>query len=357
MKLHRIVPAFLWLVLLTVTLQACKDDPPDVIIKKPDLPDRTDTFILKLSSEMPELRIPADNPLTREGVALGRFLFYDPILSGNGKQACGDCHNLGRGFTDNQKALSEGIRGKLGTRNSMPIFNLMWSNHLFWDGRAKTLRQLALMPIENPVEMDARIPDVVEKLNNSVFYKEHFKKAFNADVITDTLLAKAIEQFLLIVVSDDSKFDRVNRGIEKFTTAEEAGFEIMKQKGCFGCHTGILMQDNDFHNIGLEFLIKDKGLGDFTKKSTDHGRFKTPSLRNVAVTGPYMHDGRFTSLSEVIKFYDEDVRLDSPNISFDKMEIIRRNRLSEDQKKNILAFLNTLTDQTFLNNPEYRNPF
>lgn len=357
MNRRRFTPAVLLLIALSVLLHACKDDPPDVIIKKPQDPIPGDTFILKVSSEMPELIIPADNPLTKEGVALGRFLFYDPILSGNGKQACGDCHNLGRGFTDNQKIFSEGIRGLKGNRNSMPIFNLMWSKHLFWDGRAKTLRELALMPIENPLEMDAKVYDVVAKLNASVFYRDKFKKSFGTDNITDTLLAKALEQFLLTIISDDSKFDKVNRGLEKFTAAEENGFEIMKQKGCFGCHTGILMHDNDFHNIGLDLIFKDNGLGGFNKMSADEGKFKTPSLRNVALTGPYMHDGRFASLMEVINFYDQDVHLDSRNISFEKMEIIRRNRLTENQKIDILAFLNTLTDHTFLNNADYKKPF
>jgi cytochrome c peroxidase len=357
MNKRRFTPAILLLLAMNVMLHACKDDPPDIIITKPQEPSPSDTFILKTSSEMPDLLIPADNPLTKNGVALGRFLFYDPILSGNGKQACGDCHNLGRGFTDNQKVLSEGIRGLKGDRNSMPIFNLMWNKKLFWDGSSRTLRQLALMPIKNPVEMDARVPEVVAKLNASVFYRDHFKKAFGTETITDTLLAKALEQFLLTIISDDSKFDRVNRGLDKFTPSEEAGFEIMKQKGCFGCHTGILMHDNDFHNVGLDLAFKDKGKGGFTKIPTEIGKFKTPSLRNVALTGPYMHDGRFASLQEVIKFYDEDVHLDSPNITFDKMEIIRRNRLSDVQKKDILAFLNTLTDQTFLNNAAYKNPF
>ena len=338
-------------------LTSCKDTPPDIIIKKDDPINNSDTFQLKVNSEMPELRIPVDNPLTKEGVTLGRFLFFDPILSGNNKQACADCHNQGDAFTDNNKKLSEGIRGKLGNRNSMPIFNLMWVDSFFWDGRAKTLRELATMPIENPLEMDARVPDVLLKLNASSLYKDKFKKAFGVDTITKLELSKALEQFLLTIVSDNSKFDRVNMGLEKFTASEQAGFDQMKIKGCFACHKGTLLLDNAFHNIGLDLVFADKGLGEFTKNSKDNGKLKTPSLRNIARSAPYMHDGRFNTLMEVIDFYDNDVKINSPNISSAEMEVLRRNKLSLEQKKDIIAFLNTLTDNKYLSNPDYKTPF
>ena len=338
-------------------LSSCKETPPDIIIKKDPAVNNSDTFMLKLSSEMPELRVPADNPLTKAGVSLGKFLFFDPILSGNNKQACGDCHNQGDAFTDNNKKFSEGIKSKLGNRNSMPIFNLMWADNLFWDGRAKTLRELATMPIENPLEMDARIPDVLVKLNGSGLYKDKFKKAFGVDTITKLELSKALEQFLLTIVSDNSKFDRVNLGLERFTASEQAGFDDMKIKGCFACHKGTLLHDNSFHNIGLDLSFSDNGLGDFTKKITDNGKFKTASLRNVAQSAPYMHDGRFATLLEVIDFYDNDIKINSPNISETEMNVIRRNKLSAEQKKDIIAFLKTLTDDKYLSNSDYKTPF
>lgn len=338
-------------------LSSCKDTPPDIIIKKDPIVNNSDTFLLKLSSEMPELRVPADNPLTKAGVSLGKFLFFDPILSGNNKQACADCHNQEDAFTDNKKNFSEGIRSKLGNRNSMPIFNLMWADHLFWDGRAKTLRELATMPIENPLEMDAKIPDILVKLNESALYKDKFKKAFAVDTITKLELSKALEQFLLTIVSDNSKFDKVNLGLERFSASEQAGFDDMKIKGCFACHKGTLLHDNSFHNIGLDLILADNGLADFTKNNRDIGKFKTPSLRNVAKSAPYMHDGRFVSLNEVIDFYDNDIKINSPNISATEMNVIRRNKLSAEQKKNIIAFLNTLTDDKYLNDTDYKTPF
>jgi cytochrome c peroxidase len=348
---------FLSFVVLLSCLSSCKDTPPDIIIKKEEPVNNSDTFQLKISSEMPEMRVPADNPLTKEGVLLGKFLFFDPILSGNNKQACGDCHNQGDAFTDNKKQFSEGIRAKLGTRNSMPIFNLMWADHLFWDGRAATLRELATMPIENPLEMDARIPDVLLKLNASSLYKSKFKSAFGVDTITKETLSKALEQFLLTIISDNSKFDRVNMGLEKFTASEQRGFDDMKIKGCFACHKGTLLHDNSFHNIGLESTFTDVGLANFTKKNSDMGKFKTASLRNIAQSAPYMHDGRFATLMEVIDFYDNDVVINSPNISLTEMSVIRRNKLSAEQKKDIIAFLNTLTDSKYLQNTNYKTPF
>jgi cytochrome c peroxidase len=357
LKNHSNLSLFFAVIVLFGFLSSCKDTPPDIIIKKEEPINNSDTFMLKVSSEMPELRIPLDNPFTKAGVSLGKFLFFDPILSGNNKQACADCHSQGDAFTDNKKAFSEGIRAKLGNRNSMPIFNLMWVDNLFWDGRAKTLRELATMPIENPLEMDARIPDVLVKLNESALYKDKFKKAFGVDTITKLELSKALEQFLLTIVSDNSKFDRVNMGLERFTASEQAGFDDMKIKGCFACHKGTILHDNSFHNIGLDLVFVDNGLANFTKKSTDNGKFKTPSLRNVAQSAPYMHDGRFTTLLEVIDFYDNDIKSNSPNISSTEMNVIIRNKLSAEQKKNVITFLNTLSDDKYLNNPDYKTPF
>lgn len=338
-------------------MQNCSDvPPPDQIIKKPE-PEPTDSFILRVSAEMPPLRIPSDNPFTKKRVELGRMLFYDRILSGNDQQACADCHNLSLGFTDNGKAFSEGIRGNKGTRNSMPIFNLMWVDNHFWDGRAQGLRHLATMPIENPLEMDARMAQVLNDLNQSALYKQWFKEAYNTEYIDTLHVSMALEQFLLTIVSDNSKFDRVNQGLATFTESEAAGFEVMKQKGCFSCHSGILMHDNKFHNIGLDGFIKDKGRGEITGKSEDLGLVRTPSLRNIAVTAPYMHDGRFGSLSEVIDFYDNDIHFEAPNISHNELQVVVRNKLSPVQKQNILDFLQTLTDPTYLNNSAYKSPF
>lgn len=350
----RIFRLFVILILASLWFSACTDKPPDIIINPGN---QDDTSLIVASAEMPDFNLPADNPLTKQGVELGRMLFYDPLLSGNGKQACADCHNLNNSFTDNGKQFSVGITGAVGNRNSMPLFNLMWSNSLFWDGRAATLRELATMPIENPIEMNAKIPDVLVKLNSSDTYKVKFKEVFAVDTIGKSELSKALEQFLITLVSSASKFDKVNAGLAAFTADEQAGFDHMKIKGCFACHKGVLLHDNLFHNIGLDISPQDKGLGAINKKAEDYFKVKTPSLRNIALSAPYMHDGRFASLRDVINFYDNDIRFNSPNIAQTELEVVSRNKLSEKDKDQIIAFLNTLTDTEFINRKKFKSPF
>ncbi|MCB9261318.1 MAG: c-type cytochrome [Flavobacteriales bacterium] len=338
-------------------MSGCGPEPPPEIIGPGS---KADTALVE-RTDLPPLRIPADNPLTLAGVDLGRHLFYDPMLSGDGTQACGTCHNQKFAFTDNGNPVSQGIRGSFGKRNAMTIFNLMWVDSFFWDSRAKTLRQLATMPIENPIEMDARIPDVLVKLNNSAMYRQKFKDAFNTDTILKEHLEKALEQFLLSITSDNSKFDRSNRGEVELTSAELKGFNALKIKGCFNCHSTSLLIDNKSHNTALDPYPKDSGKMGFTKLTKDKFSFKTPSLRNIMVTAPYMHDGRFMTIDEVIRFYEEvGNNLNTSNNSNaprDLMTIAPRNRITEEEMADIKAFLNTLTDEKFLNNPKYSDPF
>lgn len=344
-----------WPLLIILILQSCGPEPPPIII--PDDSDVVKDTTLISVSELPSLIIPEDNPLTISGVDLGRHLFYDKILSGDQTQACASCHNQKNAFSDNGLRVSAGIKGDSGDRNAMVIFNLMWSTANFWDSRADNLRELATMPIENIIEMDARIPDVLIRLNQSAMYRQKFKEAFDTDTIKEEHLAKAIEQFLLTITSDNSKFDKFNRGEVTLTTQELKGFETLKVKGCFACHSTTLMHDNKSHNTGLDRFPDDLGLGGFTLHSKDDFKFRTPTLRNVMVSAPYMHDGRFRTIEEVIRFYEEDVEFNSRNLELELMQVAPRNRLSTQDMADVKAFLHALTDQKFLTDERYTDPF
>ncbi len=343
------------ILVLVLTISACSPVEPDDVVKI----EPKDTAIITVSSEMPPIINYPDNKLSRAGVELGRFLFYDKLLSEDNTLSCASCHNQEMAFTDNNKQFSEGTQKKLGDRNSMPTFNLMWFDSLFWDSRAGRLKQLVLMPILNPVELNTTPEAVVEKLKLSSDYKLKFKNAFGSEEITVEKMALAMEQFLLTIVSDNSTFDKAKRGETKLNFQEQRGFEIASQKGCFNCHNTSLFTDNLSHNTGLDLFFNDKGLGGFTKNTREDGKFKTPSLRNVALTAPYMHDGRFKTLEEVIKFYDEDVanNLASRNISLAFMQQALRNRLSPEDAKALIAFLNSLTDFQMVTNPKFSDPF
>ena len=348
---------FCILILGCLVFASCKPDEPDEIIKnKPK-----DTALISVSGELPDIVTFPDNKLTRSGIELGRFLFYDPLLSDNNTISCGSCHNQSLAFTDNGKAFSTGsTKDKIGNRNSMPTFNLMWFDSLFWDSRAARLKQLALMPIQNPLEMNTTPEAVVEKLKLSADYKERFKKAFGDENITVERMALAMEQFLMTMVSDNSKFDKSKQGLVALSAEEKRGFEVASQKGCFNCHSTSLFTDNLSHNTGLDTKADEKGLGAITKLTKDNFKFKTPSLRNVALTAPYMHDGSFKTLEQVIDFYDHDVipNLQKvPNNISPFIEQGTRNRISPSDTKALIAFLNSLTDYDMLTNPKFSDPF
>ncbi|MFM9944590.1 MAG: cytochrome-c peroxidase, partial [Bacteroidia bacterium] len=342
------------LVFSALFLASCKPNEPDEIIKKTVI----DTALIPVSSEMPPIVSFPDNKVTKAGLELGRFLFYDKLLSENNTISCGTCHLQAKAFVDGEQ-FSKGTIGQLGNRNGMPTFNLMWFDSLFWDSRAARLKQLALMPIANPLEMNTTPEAVVEKLKLSAAYKLRFKNTFGDENITTDRLAMALEQFLMSMVSDNSRFDKSKRGEVKLTDEEKRGFEVASQKGCFNCHKTSLFTDNLSHNTGLNHT-PDKGLYETTKKSADDFKFKTPSLRNVALTAPYMHDGQFATLEKVIEFYDHDVIPNlqkKPNNISPFIEQGTRNRISPSDTKALIAFLNTLTDYDFITNSKFSDPF
>ena len=326
-------------------------------------PDAT-PYRLTISSVFPRPSLPLDNPLTEQGVELGRRLFNDKRLSINNSQSCAGCHDLTAAGSDNGRRFSTGAEGKEGTRNAMPLFNLAWKSSFFWDGRAATLREQVLQPIQNPVEMHENLEHVIRKLetNNlgtadAIDYPALFAKAFGSSEINSDRIARALEQFVLTQVSHNSKFDKVIAGAASLTRQEQRGFELFNTEydprreqfgaDCFHCHGGANFQSLPLANNGLDSEPKDLGRYEVTKRVGDKGKFAVPSLRNVAVTGPYMHDGRFTSLEEVVEHYSTGVKRSptlDPNLAKHPDGGVP---LSQQDKIALVAFLKTLTDDRF----------
>ena len=323
-------------------------------IKPLFLPQKPVAYRFTMSRYFPIPPLPRDNPLLVERVALGERLFNDTALSRDGTLSCASCHTRASAFTDPRR-FSTGVEDRIGTRNGMPLFNLAWKTSFFWDGRAPSLRAQALMPVQDHLEMDEKLENVVTKLEKTS--KEQFARAFDSAEITPERIGLAIENYLLTLTSYDSKFDRSMQGKEQLTAEEQRGFELfmteyeprMGQRGadCFHCHGGPLFTDHQFHNNGLSPVESDTGRHRVTQNDRDLYKFSTPSLRNIALTAPYMHDGRFQTLEEVIAHYDHNLRrtdtLD-PNLAKHPPTGIR---LSAADKAALVAFLKTLTDEKF----------
>ena len=312
--------------------------------------------------------VSAENPTTVEGAELGRYLFYDPILSRDSTVSCASCHKQEYAFSDGGNAFSTGINGVKTPRNAPPLFNLAWYPSLFWDGRASSIEVQVLFPVIDHGEMDMTWAEVVDRLNNYPFYQEQFKAVFKEESIDSIQIVKAIAQFERTLISNDSKFDRAIRGETKLSAKELDGMEIVNNRNmgdCMNCHptdAHLMGTTFKFSNNGLDEPeswkdYQDKGKGAVFGDSTQYGWFKIPSIRNVAVTGPYMHDGRFETLEEVVEHYSTGVKK-SPNIDplmtkADKGGM----QLSNKDKESIIAFLQALTDSTFITNPAFSNPW
>ena len=318
------------------------------------LPAKYTPYHFTMSSSFPVPDLPRDNPLIEERVALGKALFNETALSRDGSLSCASCHLSTFAFTDPRR-FSLGVGGQNGTRNAMPLFNLAWKTSYFWDGRAPSLRAQALMPIQDVTEMDETLDRVVAKLVATPTYPALFSAAFGSPEITAEKLSLAIEQFLLTLTSYDAKFDRALRGKATFTDEEKRGFELFMTENdprtgqlgadCFHCHGGPLFTDHQFHNNGLEPNDADPGRMRVTGFETDRGNFATPSLRNVALTAPYMHDGRFRTLEEVVAHYSTGVHRSAtldPNLAKHPDGGLH---LSEADQQALVAFLKTLTSE------------
>lgn len=293
----------------------------------------------------------AQNPLTVEKVKLGRTLFYDPILSINNTISCASCHSQYTAFTHVDHALSHGIHDRMGTRNAPVLINLAWQNAFMWDGAIHHLDMQSLAPISHPDEMGETIEHVVFKLQQSDVYPELFYEAFVDSLVTGEHTLKAIAQFMLTLVSTNSKYDQMLRGETTFSTQEANGYQLFK-KHCASCHQEPLFTDGTFRNNGLAIdeKLQDMGRMKITGLVEDAMAFKVPTLRNIEFSYPYMHDGRFKKLSEVIAHYTTGTR---PGNSPAFMEPIQ---LSSNERVDLLTFLLTLTDKTFLFNPQFSYP-
>ena len=314
--------------------------------------------------------IPADNPLTREGVYLGRRLFYETQLSANNKISCGSCHQQKLAFTDG-KAFSTGVDSVLTDRSAMSLANLLWVRNFFWDGRAGSLEQQAVTPLTAPHETGQSLEQSAEKLRHTKAYPGLFRAAFGVDSLTGDQIVKALSQFERTLISASSPYDQYLAGKYQPDAAAMSGMQLfmsapapernIRGANCGHCHGSPKIYMELFHNNGLDSVPADAGREKLTGQAADRGRFRVPTLRNIALTAPYMHDGRFRTLEEVLDHYSEHI-INSPSLS----PVIRNTsnetggtslQLSAREKKDIIAFLHLLTDSAFISNPQFSNPF
>lgn len=371
----------------TLLLSQCGKNPPGSSCKDgcdlTGIPYNPTTYTIQKPAHFPQIAVPADNPMTLEGVQLGRRLFYDPILSADSTMSCSSCHLPEMSFTDG-KAVSTGIDGIAGRRSAMSLLNVAYAtNGLFWDGRARTLEDQALRPVEDPIELHHTWPNVVEQLKQHPQYPELFRKAFgiqNCCEITKELAAKAISQFERILISSGtSRYDQYVLGNVDALDDEELDGKLMffdegqdvnlPDAQCFHCHGGITLTGNFYFNNGLDSVATlndfvDKGRGEVSGNPTDNGKFRAPTLRNIELTAPYMHDGRFATLEAVLEHYNGNGKGVSNEDPFVRQigfplggSVLTYSGLTPYQRKAVVKFLKTLTDTTFINNPDIQNPF
>lgn len=306
----------------------------------------------------PQHVAPGD-PSTVEGIALGRRLFFDVLLSDNYSQSCATCHKQANGFSD-PAPFSTGTNGAVGTRNAMAIINLGWDERFFWDGRRNSLERQAHDPVVNPIEMRNTWPVVEERLRAHPEYPDLFAAAFGSVGIDSTRVVSAIAQFERTLISFDSRFDRYQYMGDSAALNEQEirGLDIFMRDGhCVDCHREPLLSDHGLRNNGLEWPAVDSGFGALTGNPSHIGRFKVPTLRNIAQSAPYMHDSRFATLEEVVDFYAHDVQVDAPNLDghMDPWRFGLVNLTPQDEA-DLVAFLHTLTDADFLTNPAFGPP-
>lgn len=299
-----------------------------------------------------------NNPLTEKGIELGKRLFYDGDLSSDGTVSCGFCHEQDFAFTHHRHQFSHGVEGRTGTRNTQPIQNMAFQKFFAWDGGTAHLDMFPIIPITNEKEMDETVSNVVQKLKKKKGYSAMYQAAFENGEISAENTFKALSQFMVIMISSNSKYDKYVRN-EKggdFTEKEKAGLATFKQK-CASCHKTDLFTDDSFRNNGLPInpAINDKGRAKTAFDEKEKYKFKVPSLRNIQVTGPYMHDGRFFTLQAVLDFYDEGVT-ETENLD----PLLKHSdgtlgiKLSAEEKQNIIIFLKTLTDYEFLEDKRFQ---
>lgn len=291
-----------------------------------------------------------ENKLSNAGFALGKKLFYDARLSADKSVSCGSCHQQFAAFANLDHKVSHGVNNCQGKRNAPPLFNLAWQRAFFWDGGVKNIETSPLNAITDACEMGTDIETIITFLKNTAPYPEMFKQAFGSTEFNSQAILKSITQFTAVLISGNSKYDKVMRkedGIS-FTTDEQAGYTLFKTK-CTSCHAEPFFTDFSYRNNGLDLISADEGRSHITGLQTDFGKFRVPSLRNIEYTSPYMHDGRFYSLDEVLEHYGSGVK-SSENLDSSLKNGIQ---LNPTERTQIKAFLKTLTDNEFIKNKIY----
>ena len=357
---------------LGLSLGGCKKDKEEAIDPVVAAPT---PYVLTVPAGFPTPVIPADNPLTNEGVALGRMLFYETKLSSTGSMSCGSCHQQNKAFTDG-RAKAVGVDGIANPRGSMSLANVLWSTTLTWDGAFPTLEAQARKPIENPIELHQPLTAGVGKLQNTSTYPPLFQAAFGTRTITTDLVLKALTQFERTLISGNSRYDKFTKTQQGLTADELAGLRlytthisprIVRGAECFHCHTLPLASSNfaaQFFNNGLDLTFSDPGRGGVTGLPADNGKFVAPTLRNITLTAPYMHDGRFTTLEQVLDHYSDHVQMASPGLDVNLTQGVNdpifnpgHMGLTVTEKRQVIAFLKTLTDSTFIADKRFSDPF
>lgn len=319
-----------------------------------------ESYTLPVPAHFPQPIFDTENPMTRQGIELGRMLFYDVRLSGNNKISCASCHDQSLAFSDGKALTNVGVSGTPLIRHSPALINMAWAtNGLFWDGGSTNLESQAFAPLTATDEMAQDLNELVKELNEVPDYVNRFRFVFN-DEIKSSHIVRALAQFQRTLISADSRYDQYKTMSGTLSVLEQKGLNLVATK-CQGCHTGELFTDNRYHNNGLDasFTNSDhegiyQGRYRISYQNSDLGSFKTPTLRNVAVTAPYMHDGRFATLEEVLEHYATGIKSSE---TLDPLIPSGGLNLAKDEKEAILAFLHTLTDNTYLTNPALGTPF
>ncbi len=344
-KVQVILSFFSAIIFFSIVVEGCR---------KKDLSSKPTPLSFTAPASFPAVQYDfVNNPLTREGFALGRKLFYEGKLSKDGNFSCASCHQQEAAFATVDHDFSHGFNNQFTTRNAPALFNLAWQKEFSFDGGNKSLDQQAEAHIRAPNEMAEEINNVIRKLRDDATYRQLFKAAFGTEEINSQRMLNALSQFEVMLVSDNSKYDQMKRGEIAYSVNEQTGYVLFKSN-CASCHQEPLFTDLSYRNNGLSInsTLKDVGRMKVTNKSSDSLKFKVPSLRNVAVTAPYMHDGRFFDLFSVLTHYSSGSN-NSPTL--DPL-LANKIPLTIVEKEYLIAFLNTLTDSTFLKNKQFERP-
>ena len=317
-------------------------------------------FVIKVRIPAPPSYLPLpyyplpESPETNDTVALGRLLFYDNLLSANNQVSCASCHNSYNAFAHTDHALSHGIFDAVGTRNAPGLFNLAWQKEFMWDGATHHIEAQTLAPLHDPKEMGSSMGELLEKLRASSFYQQEFFNTYKDTLINSSRTLKALAAFELSLLSFESKYDAVKQGAASFTKQEKVGYILFDQH-CSRCHAEPLFTNGKYmdNNLPIDSSLDDKGRFLVSNQKEDRYKFKVPSLRNLSYTFPYMHDGRFSKLNDVLTHYASE---EKNHGSERKTDLKKALPLSFNERADLISFLLTLNDQNFVFNPSYSFP-